>query len=642
MYGVTLEFYDAKRIAQDITDNYPDILRYVLKDIHNFNVESSEDINFQQRAFYEYLLLSKDSANLKNTIIDATILSNLNIKSKNLDDIELDLNELKINKNSLKGKLNTLIKGGKITFSNGLYSLSDTERTKLENIRIKQVSRKEEVIDLIKYELAKYTTKDLAQDVVELITKAYEESINVQLSESNFEAPKTTIFRSTFHELRRLIHDECELDDLEAQRLVEKLMEVAAKNDYLSEHCTAKLCIGLLTDRKLDKYIEGKMFYIYLDAPVLIPYLLCLMFNDKKLFDRSILNVDLMRGHINNLKNKRIRVTNEHFEETVRHLEQAEKLSRFVTKSLVEELGESKNVYFNVFMKWLDTQPSGVGFKEFVYKFIGLDFDDVHTVNRFSSYSDYIYHLLKSANFDLIDYSECMDQRSFNTIKNRFNRELTSVRAYRSIENDLICAFALSDESAHLDENGYFSTPMIITLDTSQYLLRQVFRREIKHAEWLVYTPQRAIERLSLVGLKISPECLKDGVLASISEEYFFKEKTTSLIDTLSIILGEEKTSEGDIIRLVTQLKRSVAEESLDKAEIDIEKYNNISSVLLHIHHEFKSEFNEIVKLFSDVDIHNELSKVLLDAIKGDFSDADKSDLNQWITDVINSNKRSL
>ncbi|EPX4141084.1 hypothetical protein ACW0FS_000680 [Vibrio vulnificus] len=639
-YYITLEFYDAKRISQDITDNYPEILQFLFVDIHKYKFEFEEDINIQQRAFYEYLLLSKDSANLKNAIIDSTILSSLNSNSKNLDDIYSDLIGFNINRNSLNGKLQKLIKDNKLVLYNGLYNLSDNEKTKIENLKINQNNRKNEVIDLIRKELNQYTEKDLAPKVIGLITKAYEESANVQISESKFETPKSSIFKSTCHELKSLIHNECHLNKQETQELVERLMAVAAKNDYLSEHCTAKLCIGLLADRKLDKYIDSKMFYIYLDAPVLIPYILTLMFSDKKLFDRSMLNVDIMRTHINNLKNKRLRVTNEHFEETVRHLEQAGKLSRFVTKKMIEELGESKNVFFNVFMRWLDNQPERMKFKDFINIFIGLDIDDANSSgDMFGLYSAYIYDLLKHANFDLIDYSNFYDQSLFNRVKSKYVRDSKYSRANRSIENDLICAFALNDEKSHLDEAGYFSTPMIITLDTSQYHLRNAFQREVRHAEWLVYTPQRAIERLSLVGLKISPECLRDGVLASISEEYFFKENTTSLLDTLSTLLGEESASDGDVIKFVTQLKRNVAEELVDKTEIDIDKYNNISHVLLYIYREFREQFNDIVKIFNDDDMHDELSDSLLKAINGDFSDRDKSILNQSIVGFIGRNR---
>lgn len=634
-HAITLEFYDAKRISQDISDNYPDLLNYLMRDIHNFNVEFDEKINIQQRAFYEYLLLSKDSANLKNAIIDANIMSMLSEKGKNLDEISLAIQNFRIRPNSLKERLNKLIKTGKISLFDDIYKLTDNESIKINNIRVKQSARKGEILSIIRDELKKYTDKDLANEVIKLITTAYEESLNVQLSESKFEPPKTLIFNSTFRDLKRLIHEECSLDDTETDRVVKKLMEISGQNDYLSEHCSAKLCINLLADSKLEKYIENKKFYIYLDAPVLIPYILTSVFNDRSLFDKSISNIDLMRSHIRNLKNKRLRISNEHFEETVRHLEQAKKLSYFVTRELVEELGESKNVYFNVFMRWKNTQPASATFDDFIYKFIGLEPEDVGTRNIFNTYSSYIYDLLTSANFDIINHADSVDDRYITKVRAKYNRETRTARSPRAIDNDIICASILSEDKFHLDEAGYLSTPMLITLDTLQYTLRQIIRRENRGAEWLVYTPQRAIERLSLIGLKISPECLKDGVLAAISEEYFFNENKSSLIDTLSILVGDETASSGDVIKFVTRLKRNVTEESADNNEIDIERYNNISYVLLYIHNEFRNEFSKIIELFNNASLRDSLTEILLNAISGDFKDPEKEILNRNINKLI-------
>ncbi|MFW1378360.1 hypothetical protein ACEV7K_24405, partial [Vibrio parahaemolyticus] len=288
-------------------------------------------------------------------------------------------------------------------------------------------------------------------------------------------------------------------------------------------------------------------------------------FKNSDLFDKSLSNVDFMRSHIDNLNNKRLRVSNEHFEEAVRHLVQAKKLSDFVTRELVDELGESKNVYFNVFIRWLDTQPSNVTFDDFIYAFLGLDNANINGSNAFDTYSNYIYDLLESANFDIIDYSREVDNAFLNKIRGKYVRELKSNRNYRSIDNDIICDLYLSDEKFHLDENGYFSAPMLITLDSYQYGLRNIIRKEIRYAEWLVYTPQRAIERLSLVGLKLTPECIKDSVLAAISDEYFFKENSTSLLDTLSMLVDGNEVDKSDMIKFVTQLKRKVTEELEDK-----------------------------------------------------------------------------
>jgi hypothetical protein len=86
--------------------------------------------------------------------------------------------------------------------------------------------------------------------------------------------------------------------------LASELLEIAGENEYLSRHCSAKLCVNFLSDSKLEKYIEDKSFYIYLDAPVLIPYLITIMFKDISLFDKSIRNINLLKRILIPLKTK--------------------------------------------------------------------------------------------------------------------------------------------------------------------------------------------------------------------------------------------------------------------------------------------------------------------------------------------------
>lgn len=636
---ISLEFYDAKRIAQDLTDHYPHLLNYLIKGIHKIHIQNDEPINFQQRAFYEYLLLSKDSTNLKNAIIDASILSHLNEGGKTIEELLGLLQGVNLKIGSLKGKLLTLTRNGKIIHQDGIYTLSNEEVSKLENIKLRDSTRKQELIKTISEKLAKHTDKDLASEVVKLIITAYEESISIQITESKFEPPKLKIFQATINNLKILINERCGLDREQSEALAGELLEIAGENEYLSEHCSAKLCVNFLSDSKLEKYIEDKSFYIYLDAPVLIPYLITIMLKDISLFDKSIRNINLLRENINLIKNKRLRVSNEHFEETARHFSQAEKLSQFVTDELVDQLGESKNVYFNVYMKWKKKRDDKTNFEDFTNAFLGLEREDVNPSDKFTAYASCIFELLTAANFDVIDNKDLVSYDFLERTRRKFIRESTTFRHPRAIDNDIYCAYTLGDEKLHLDSRGYFSTPMLITLDTSQYLLRNIIRKENKYAEWLIYTPQRAIERLSLVGLKISSESLKDGVLATISEEYFFKENSMSLLDTLSIIIDDNNNSEGDVIKFVTSLRRKVNEEALDFSEIDVGHYNNISYVLLFIHREFKDEFKNIIKLFSDASYQDTLTKLLLSSIKGEFDEKQRDLLRKEMQEILLSYK---
>ncbi|MFH2226099.1 hypothetical protein ABK735_24910 [Enterobacter kobei] len=448
---ISLEFYDAKRIAQDLTDHYPHLLNYLIKDIHKIDIQNDEPINFQQRAFYEYLLLSKDSTNLKNAIIDASILSHLNEGGKTVEELLGLLQGVNLKIGSLKGKLQALTRNGKVINQDGIYTLSQEEISKLENIKLRDSTRKQDLINTISDKLAKHTDQDLASEVVKLIITAYEESISIQITESKFESPKLKIFQATINNLKILINERCGLDREKSEALASELLEIAGENEYLSEHCSAKLCVNFLSDSKLEKYIEDKSFYIYLDAPVLIPYLITIMFKDSSLFDKSIRNINLLRENINSIKNKRLRVSNEHFEETARHFSQAEKLSQFVTDELVEQLGESKNVYFNVYMKWKKKRDDKTNFEDFTSAFLGLEKEDVNPNDKFTAYSSCIFELLTAANFDVIDNKDLVPYDFLERTRRKFIRESTSFRHPRAVENDIYCAHTLGDEKLHLD-----------------------------------------------------------------------------------------------------------------------------------------------------------------------------------------------
>lgn len=402
--------------------------------------------------------------------------------------------------------------------------------------------------------------------------------------------------------------------------------------------------MSLILDNKLEKYIKNKVFYIYIDAPVLIPYLITLKFppdkNGVDIFDRSLMNVKHMGEIINNIQDKKIRVTADHFEETVRHLEHAYKLSLFVTDNLLNELGNSKNVYFNIYLKWKSAEKlPEFSFREFLYKFIRLDQDTpLNTQNTFNTFysklSDFtsILQIQIISNFDVPNtYIENV-KKTYRWISDSFKE-----RNIRSLENDIRCTYLLLNETEHLDSDGILSSPIFITLDGSQYQLRDAVRRVEPHSEWSIYTPQKAIERFSMLSLKINPRILKEGLLASFYENYYFETNTSSLIDTLSIILGDKPAESSDLIDFLLDLKTKISNDSLEPEEINIEKYNILSDILLYTYYEFRNDFEKIKKLFNDDRTKNTIQELLIKTIASErFSEIQKQQYSKNISVLLN------
>lgn len=86
-----------------------------------------------------------------------------------------------------------------------------------------------------------------------------------------------------------------------SSKLANELVELSGRNEYLSDYCSSRLCITLLNQKKLERYIDNKTF-LYLDAPVLIPYLVALRYDKISNSEKSISTVKTLKKIVFNLK----------------------------------------------------------------------------------------------------------------------------------------------------------------------------------------------------------------------------------------------------------------------------------------------------------------------------------------------------
>ncbi|MFQ2377538.1 hypothetical protein ACK31I_18325 [Aeromonas caviae] len=623
-FGITLEFYDANKIAQKITNDYPELLSFLIEDIHHYTPSTNSDMDIKQRAFYDYLVLSKDTANLKHVIIDSHIVSILYEKDM-LDSnlIEL-LSELGIKSGQSKSRIGFLRKSNRLNIIDNIVKLSEKEILRIKNVEVNDAIKRKEVIHSISTIASLYTNIDISEQIFELIKAAYAASIDIQVSEENFEPPKIQILRKAISDIESLLISTAKLDSDTAKKASHELVEVSAENEYLSNYCSSRLCINLLNQKKLERYVENKSFFLYLDAPVLIRYMALLRFSNLDSVDNGFKTVRKLRESIKILKSKTIRTTQEHFEETVRHLEYAEKISRFASDELIAQFGNSKNVFFNVYLYKKKSSKLGYDFKNFLDEFIGFEETYITEHQYFNALVSCARSFIELGGIDIIRLGSHSPDSFYSEMIKRFSRKTKTTRKAQTIKNDIIACEILGNSENHCDKNGVGQTPMLVTWDSTLQNLRTVFREKNPHDEWLVYMPQRAIERLSMVDLKINSSHLKDGVLALIDDDYF-KDSRNSLIDTLGIFLGEDTTETGAIISLLTKLTRRVTEESHDPKHVEQESYNTLNEVLLYTQKEFHSNFPNVRKLFQDERFVSEIFDLLQKTITSQFGENDKN-----------------
>lgn len=633
-YGIALEIYDAKKIAQKITNDYPDILRYLIEVVHSYRPSASADTDIKERALYEYLAFSKDTVNLKNVIVESQIVSSLYGEKCSKGELLTFVMDLGIKEGKAKALIAGLLQKRRIQEAGDDIILSSTEVDRIRNIETKEVLRKAEVVKTISSTLKKYTREDLAEDVLSLIKETYAASIEVQISEINLDPPRLALIKQSAQEIGKLLVSRGNISEADSIKATHELVSNAAENEYLSDYCSSRLCISLLNQRKLEHYVATKHFFLYLDAPVLIRYLVLSRFSDERYLDGALKTVKSLKDSIKHLKHKEIRATVEHFEETVRHLEHAERISRFASDELIAALGESKNIFFNTYLRCKRVKSPTYNFNTFLEDLIGLEGGQGASRISFELLLNYSQKFLELSGLTIFTDTTPIDERTMDELMFKYRNSTGKQRKNQTIRNDLIACRILATNEFHLDNKGVGQTPLLITWDSTQHELRTMFRQKNRFGEWYIYTPQRAIERLSMVDLSIQSSTLKDSVLAIIDEDYF-KDSKNSLIDTLEIFLGEDPIETGAVCSLLTKLTQRLTNEAADGHNADLDGHNTLNEVLIYTQQEFRSEFAKVRQLFADDQFRNDVFELLRTASASKFGDSDRSQYSTRLQELL-------
>lgn len=617
--GIKLEIYEAGQLAQLVTEELPETLHYIINEVHKLRPELDQsELDPRARAFYDYLSMSKESAELKTSIIDAEILSTLYGAPSNRDDLEKSFEKLNIKLGAMHARVNALIKAGKIESDENPLALSAKEKMRLDAILQRDEIQRRELLEKIRLYTEKEIGVDIAENAFQIIKRVYSTSVEVQISEISIEPPKLSIIKNLLIELEALLALHTNINVREHTK---NLIEIASENEYFANYCSSTICINLLNQKKLQRYIDEKHFFIYLDATVFIQYLCLYGFAKTEFMDRERRVVMSLRDSMRQLKNVSVRITQEHLEETIRHLTQAEKISSFASDALIEKFGDSKNVFFNLYLDAKRKERAGYSFENFLEKLIGFDESaQYHAVTKFDAFMECVRRYLKIANISVVKYEAAeyleddpMAKRILRSYQNRI-QQIGKQRKTRSILNDLAACYILGDASQHLDKKKIGHLPAIITWDSTQHELRTIFRAECPYDEWLVYTPQRAAERFSMLQFKMKSEILKDNVLAIIDEDYI---RNSSLIDTLAAFLGDDKIESDSIIALLTKLTGKIHNEAIDLQDVESEGKVAINNALIVLQNGFRDNFEQLRSLFSQSKSEPDLFAALEQFISG-------------------------
>lgn len=601
--GIELEIYDANEIEQIITDDYPELLNYIIEEIHGYKKSNANELDIRAKTLFDYLALSGDAAELKASIIEAHVISSLLSSPKNKESLVKELISLGYKEGAATNRINFLEKRERIETTDSLLKLSSKERSRIDLVINKDKALRAQLVEILSSFTIQHLGVDLGEQALSLIQSVYQASNDIQLSEAEFDPPKVALAKEAFGKIEALVKKSKPMELVEARAIAKELIELTSSNGYFSSYCSSMLCIGLLNQKKLEKYIKDKSLFIYLDTPVLIRYLALFKFSDSAYRDRELEIVSRLKNSIKSSSEANILVTTEHFEETIRHITQAEKIFSFANDDLIAKFGDSKNVYFNIYLRAKKKRKTGYSFYDFLEELIGYD-PGIQTENNFSAYQSCAARLLLLANITIqpSEHGIENDPRLLRVTR-KYEEKISSQgkhRSRRAIINDIKACYVLGDTGRHIDKNGQGHTPILITWDGAYPALREIFCREYRGgewSEWIVHSPFRALERLDMLDFKVSPDVVKDNVLAILDEDYI---RESSLIDTLSIFLGDDRIETEQILALLSKLSGRTIMESTKPHEFEVETKNPLTEMLLAIYSEMRDSMSTVRKLFAD------------------------------------------
>lgn len=607
-----LELYDAHEIEQIVTESYPELLNYIVETIHGINTNSKSDIDVRAQTLYDYLALSKDAAQAKESIVDAHLISSLYASDKDRDILTSEITALGYKKGTASNRIGKLINSGKVISGEGVpLKLSSVERARIGLITQKEASLKSDLIETLNTYTRSKLGLELGEEVLRLIKSVYEVSSDIQLSGNDFEPPKIALAKSAFGKIEYLVKNSKSMSLDEATKIAKELIELTSTNDYFSNYCSSMVCVGLFNQKKLEKYLKEKSTFVYMDTPVFIRYLVLSKFSKEQYLDKELKTVSRLKESIKNKSESQIIITSEHFEETIRHITQAEKIYSFANDDLLAKFGDSKNVFFNVYLRAKKIERDSYNFYDFLENLIG--YENSHSSgSRFSDFQACVARMIKLAKIRVEPSEpEIETSQKFNKVLKKYEYHLKSVnktRSRRAITNDLKACYILGDSSRHTDEKGIGHIPMLVTWDSMYPKLKEYYLSENPYSDWMIHSPFRALERIDMIDFKVSPSVLKDNVLAILDEDYL---RESSLIDTMELFLGDDRVESDHILSLLSKISGRTVMEMNSPHEFDVETRNALSDMLLALHHRLRDSMGEVRRLFAEKEKELDLLRVI-------------------------------
>lgn len=605
---------------------------------------TKEATNFDKNSqiLFDSLLMNANVSKFKTSFVESCIYLYLkDVKQATAAQICAHLNGLlrkedNILYNNVIGKLNQI---GTICSTSSRpkqFMLSEEQEAQIIKIQKESEENEHKLALQCNYLCEKYELELDINILRDYVLKLFDKNYEIDTRElSNGILNRDNSIKRIYSELITYIKNESGLPEIYVKDFAEEVLNVFSNNPTLYKCSTSRMFLSLFQLDKLEEYMSITKRHLLFDTQVLLRFVCAIYDSEVSPYsDPIFLTCKNLWHSLRDDGNFIKHTTSGYVKEVADHLVQARDLSRFLSLEFIQDLGPSKNIFFNHYLSIKDELETST-FEEYVADLLDIDEVDVSSSSFASIANDSISNILRELGFH-IESIPIIDK--YDEYKTEYERVLAynniSSKSYSARTNDIHAIIFLSGLISSFD-----NTPYLITMDTSFFSAREAFRKKFNHiGTWYIYSPQKIANTISVMNFQVNPTLINDNIVALAEANFNISNESISFIDLLSsFFINGKRINEWKLASKLSNLRKSLLETSGDFIKM---KFQNIPVdeyllLLCEYYNSVDSEypFSEFQSLMSDNTYADDLARLFsteLEHFKGVDGKIEKSISNKF------------
>jgi hypothetical protein len=638
-YDIVLDIFDANLLSQEIEKN--EALVSFLYALHG--IKDNRDLYFDKntKIIFDVLTHNINTVEIKKNFINSHIysflLSNPESSLQEIVDYICTVFENKIEKDYIEKEINYLrIKQLIVTNRDTkMISLSPEKENEIQKI-YEHVSSEESLLinNLETFIFNEGLSIDF-KTLLDYLYKIYQENYNIDIEEvkettNSFSNP----FLKSYNDLIGFFTIN-KIEEKRAGELANKLLKICGESEFLTKYSTVHLFNNLFSSNKLEKYLDSKQQKIFIDTQILLR-LLCVIYPKKgySFKDSALNSVNLFYNTSKRLNDQLFLLTSQDYIlEVAIHIANAVKLKRFMDLPFLQKMGTTKNVFYNAYLEFSEVGllDSMTSFTEFLSDLLDIELDNIENEthdNLINTIFNCVIEIIEYLGIEIVNHEFYGNYQSIKREYEIYLANASKERAYNAIQNDLRTILYLSTQDNHINDQGIFEEPYLLTWDSSFYSIRKALlaqKSKLNCSFWYIYSPLKLVDRLSIMNFNLNPEMLSLNIIALTENNFNYSSKKASFIDVISSFFNSEDVSQSKIIQKLAKLNNDTKSNNKDednaKEFSENDEESPILKILLDLRNHYSSStakynFKDLTSMFENNNFELEIMEILKNSLK--------------------------